>query len=120
CEFVGFAIYQGNNTDIEWYVATGSNNNMYKKLSVCYGKGIAGRVISTGEAIEITDFPNCIEGHARDYPIMLAEELSVAFATPITKNDLPVGVLLAGRRENNPITRREQRMIWQAAKDLAI
>lgn len=117
-EFVGFAIHKGNNMDVEWHTAVGSINEMYKKISVRYGKGIAGQVISTSKAIEINDFPNGITGHVRDFPIMLAEELSAAFAVPIIKKINPQGVLLVGRRKNKQITRSEQQLIWQVAKEL--
>ena len=53
------------------------------KITVRYGKGIAGKVISTGRPMTVEGFPNHISGKALEYPIMLAENLVAAFAVPI-------------------------------------
>ena len=83
CDFVGIAIQNENGPDVRWHFAVGNDNDKYKRITVRYGKGIAGRVISTGRPIEVADFPNDILGKALEYPIMLAEKLVSAYAVPI-------------------------------------
>jgi|GEM_PF-1816282 len=118
CDFVGFAIQSDDGLEIKWNIATGSSGGIYKRLSAYYGKGVAGKVISTGSSMEIHNFPNDIRGQVRDYPIMLAEGLLYAFATPVFDNGIPKGVLLVGNRTNEPISSQEQEMINQAAKHI--
>lgn len=117
-DFVGVALQNLEGPDVRWHVAAGNSNEKYKKITVRYGKGIAGKVISTGSPISINNFPDEIPGKALEYPIMLAEKLKLAFAVPILLNNVPKGVLLVGRRSNSPITESEQITVKQAANAL--
>lgn len=117
CDFVGLA-FQSDGTDVRWHYAAGNSNEKYKKITVRYGKGIAGRVISTGRTMTIVNFPHQIVGKALDFPIMLAENLLSAFAVPIHFKGIPKGVLLVGRRINQSFSQFEQNMVLQAAKRL--
>ena len=49
---------------------------------------------------------------------MLAEKLVTAFAVPIHFNGLPKGVLLVGKRTNQPFLKSEQSAVLKAAKCL--
>src|SRR5690625_865130 len=118
CDFVGFALQSDDGLEIKWNIATGSSGGIYKRLSAYYGKGIAGQVISTGNSMEIHNFPNDIHGQVRDYPIMLAEGLLYAFATPVFDNGVAKAVLLVGNRTDKPISIQEQEIINQAAKNI--
>lgn len=117
-DFVGLAFQNKIGPDVRWHYAAGNRNDKYKKITVRYGKGIAGKVISTGSPITINDFPENIHGKALEYPIMLAEKLQYAFAVPIFFKGAPKGVLLVGRRTNAPITDGEQMIVRQAALTL--
>lgn len=117
-DFVGFALKNQEGPDVRWHFAAGNSNEKYKKITVRYGKGIAGKVILTGSPIMISNFPEGISGKALEYPIMLAEKLKNAYAVPILLNSDPKGVLLAGRRSNTQITESEQLTVKQAAKAL--
>ena len=88
------------------------------RITVRYGKGIAGKVISTGRPMIVEDFPHHISGKPLEYPIMLAENLVTAFAVPIHFNSLPKGVLLVGKRTNQPFSKSEQATVLEAAKNL--
>jgi nitrogen regulatory protein A len=116
CEFVGFAIQNETGPDIRWHYAAGNLNEKYKRITVRYGKGIAGKVISTGSPMMIEHFPETIAGKAIEYPIMLAEKLISSYAVPIFHNGSPKGVLLVGRRSAYLFTENEQKMVQNAAK----
>lgn len=115
CDFVGFAFQERVGPDIRWLVAAGNNNEKYKLISVRYGKGIAGRVISTGRPIIIEGFPNNILGKALEYPIMLAEKLVYSYAVPVNYKGVSKGVLLVGQRTNAPLSNVEQEIVQTAA-----
>lgn len=117
-DFVGFALQNREGPDVRWHYAAGNSNDKYKKITVRYGKGIAGKVIATGSPITINNFPENIHGKALEYPIMLAEKLVFAFAVPIFYKGAPKGVLLVGRRTNTPINEGEQNIVRQAALTL--
>lgn len=118
CDFVGLAIQNQIGPDIRWHYTGGNRNDKFKRITVRYGKGIAGRVISTGTAMMITDFPNAIYGKATEYPIMLAEQLISSYAVPIFYNGVPKGVLLVGRRQHYSFPEREQKAVKQSARRL--
>lgn len=117
-DFVGLALQNREGPDVRWHYAAGNSNDKYKKITVRYGKGIAGKVISTGSPITVNNFPDNIHGKALEYPIMLAEKLLYAFAVPIFYKGAPKGVLLVGRRTNKPINEGEQNIVRQAALSL--
>lgn len=118
CDFVGFAFQNPIGPDIKWHVAAGNNNEKYKLISVRYGKGIAGRVISTGSPMTILDFPNDIIGKALEYPIMLAEKLISSYAVPITYNGVSKGVFLVGHRSSKDLTNEKKMVVQKAAQQI--
>lgn len=120
CDFVGFAIQDGKELEVNWHIASGSSDEIYKQISVQYGEGIAGQVISKGMSMEIKEFPQQIPGQARDYPIMLAEKLLYAYAAPVTENGIPKGVLMAGRRVSEPITDKEKALVDKTAANITM
>lgn len=116
CDFVGVAIQNHTGPDVRWHYAIGNGNDKYKRITVRYGKGIAGRVISTGRPIEVANFPNGILGKALEYPIMLAERLVSAYAVPIFFQGMPKGVLLVGRRAHIPFQDHERISVQQSVR----
>lgn len=120
CDFVGFAFQNTIGPDIKWHIAAGNHNEKYKMISVRYGKGIAGRVISTGSAMTIEDFPHNISGKALEYPIMLAEKLIYAFAVPVHFNGMAKGVLLIGNRINKPLGAEQKMLVLATARNIEI
>ncbi|WP_428910612.1 GAF domain-containing protein [Niallia sp. Krafla_26] len=118
CDFVGLALQNNDGPDVKWHYAAGNSNNKYMRITVRYGKGIAGKVIATGSPMIVEGFPQQILGKPLEYPIMLAEKLVTAFAVPIHFNSLPKGVLLVGKRTNQPFSKSEQRAVLKAAKYL--
>ena len=69
--------------DVRWHYASGNLNDKYKRITVRFGKGIAGKIISSGSPMMMSDFPNDIYGKVTDHPIMLAEKLISCYAVPL-------------------------------------
>lgn len=118
CDFVGLALQNNDGPDVKWHYTAGNSNDKYMRITVRYGKGIAGKVIATGRPMIVEGFPLHIFGKPLEYPIMLAEKLVTAFAVPIHFNSLPKGVLLVGKRTDQPFAKDEQAAVLQAAKCL--
>ncbi|EKN66097.1 hypothetical protein BABA_16842 [Neobacillus bataviensis LMG 21833] len=115
-EFVALAIQNESGPDVRWHYAAGNLNDKYKRITVRFGKGIAGKVISSGSPMMMTNFPHDILGKVTDFPIALAEKLVSSYAVPIFFNAVPKGVLLVGKREKYSFTEEEQ----EAVKDSAL
>ncbi len=115
CEFVGLAIQNETGPDVRWHYATGNLNDKYKRITVRFGKGIAGKIISSGSTMMITDFPHQINGKITDYPIMLAEKLVSSYAVPLFFHDVPKGVLLVGKREPYVFSEEVQQKVNDSA-----
>jgi nitrogen regulatory protein A len=118
CEFVGLAIQNEVGPDIKWHYAFGNLNDKYKRITVRYGKGIAGKVISSGSPLMVQDFPNHVLGKAIDYPIMLAEKLISAYGVPLFFNAVPKGVLVVGNRKQYDFLEPEQEKVKKVAIQL--
>ncbi|WP_144552776.1 GAF domain-containing protein [Bacillus sp. X1(2014)] len=118
CEFVALALQNEVGPDVKWHYAAGNLNDKYKRITVRFGKGIAGKIISSGSSMMLTDFPNGIIGKVTDHPIMLAEKLVSTFAVPLFFHSVPKGVLLIGNRKIKTYTETDQQYVKEAAKDL--
>jgi nitrogen regulatory protein A len=115
CDFVSLAMQNEVGPDVRWHYASGNINDKYKRITVRFGKGIAGKIISTGNPMMITDFPKGILGKVTDHPIMLAEKLVSAYAVPLFFNAVPKGVLLVGKRETYTFNETEQQQVVSSA-----
>ncbi|MCK6259067.1 GAF domain-containing protein [Fictibacillus sp. KIGAM418] len=111
CNFVGIALQGKANSEVQWKYAAGNRNEKYKKIAVRYGKGIAGKVISSGQPLMVMDFPHQIKGKSVDYPIMLAEQLVTSFAVPLCADGAIKGVVLVGYRSNQSISDKKQELV---------
>ncbi|MGG3468338.1 GAF domain-containing protein [Neobacillus pocheonensis] len=118
CDFVGLALQNESGPDVRWHYAAGNLNDKYQRITVRFGKGIAGKIISSGSAMMLTNFPNEIIGKVTDYPIMLAEKLVSTYAVPLFFNAIPKGVLLVGKREAYTFTETEQEVVNDSALSL--
>lgn len=118
CDFVGLAIQNKSGPDVQWHYAAGNLNDKYKRITVRFGKGIAGKIISTGSPMMMTDFPNDIFGKVTDYPIALAEKLLSSYAVPLFFNHVPKGVLLVGKRETYTFSEWETEQVLESAQTL--
>lgn len=118
CDFVGLAIQNKSGPDVRWHYASGNLNDKYKRITVRFGKGIAGKIISSGSPMMIIDFPNDLIGKVTDYPIMLAEKLVSTYAVPVFFNSVPKGVLLVGKREIHAFSEDTQQQVKESAESL--
>lgn len=118
CEFVALAMQNEIGPDVRWHYASGNLNDKYKRITVRFGKGIAGKIISSGSPMMITDFPHGIFGKVTDHPIMLAEKLKSSFAVPLFFNAVPKGVLLIGNRTPFTFTEDDQKHVNLTAHSL--
>lgn len=115
CEFVGLALQNKVGPDVRWHYASGNLNDKYQRITVRFGKGIAGKIISSGSPMMISHFPNDILGKVTDHPIMLAEKLISCYAVPLFFNAVPKGVLLVGKREAYTFPENAQLMVKESA-----
>lgn len=115
CDFVGLALQRKQGPDVNWHYASGNLNDKYKRITVRFGKGIAGKIISSGSPLMITHFPKGIMGKVTDHPIMLAEKLVSTYAVPLFFNAIPKGVLLAGKREPYVFCEEDQQQVQDSA-----
>ncbi|MDN3017583.1 GAF domain-containing protein [Paenibacillus sp. BSR1-1] len=118
CDFVGLALQNVSGPDVRWHYAAGNLNDKYKRITVRFGKGVAGKIISSGSPMILENFPNEIIGKVTDHPIMLAENLISSYAVPLFFNGVPKGVLLVGKREAYTFTETEQKLVDESAHTL--
>jgi len=118
CDFVALALQNEVGPDVKWHFASGNLNDKYKRITVRFGKGIAGKVISSGSPMMISHFPDNIYGKVTDYPIMLAEKLVATYAVPLFFHSSAKGVLLVGNRESTVFQEKEQQLVMDAAQEL--
>ncbi|MFP7299166.1 GAF domain-containing protein [Neobacillus niacini] len=118
CDFVALALQNEVGPDVRWHYATGNLNEKYKRITVRFGKGIAGKIISSGSPMMVIDFPNDIYGKVTDHPIMLAEKLVSCYAVPLFFNSSPKGVLLVGNRVLYTYSEDDQELVQDTALEL--
>jgi nitrogen regulatory protein A len=115
CEFVALALQNKVGPDVRWHYASGNLNDKYQRITVRFGKGIAGKIISSGSPMIMTDFPNGVTGKVTDHPIMLAEKIVSSYAVPLFFNAVPKGVLLIGNRQTTSFTDQDQQHVKASA-----
>jgi len=118
CDFVGLAIQNRMGPDVRWHYAVGNLNEKYKHITVRFGKGIAGKIISTGTPMMMVNFPHQVTGKITDYPIALAEKLNTCYAVPLFFNGVPKGVLLVGNRESGPFSDTDHDRVKESGQAL--
>ena len=117
-EFLGIALQKQNELDIGWPFVKGNHTEKHKWINVRYGKGIAGKVISTDRPMQLIDFPNDIIGISTDYPIMLAEKLTSSYAVPLRVEGAPKGVLMVGCRHSHVFSEQDHKELQELAREL--
>jgi nitrogen regulatory protein A len=104
--FIAVAEYNPSSQAIEWVYADHPLNNRYKRMTVSYGKGVAGRVMQTATPFLCEDIDH-LPAPLKEYPIILSEKLRSFAALPISTSSVFGAVLLIGYRINHSLPDRE-------------
>jgi nitrogen regulatory protein A len=99
-DFAALALASEQEQAIRWRFASGNRNDRYKRIVLCPGKGIAGKVMRSGRPMAIHSFSPRSGDDPWEYSILLAEGLQSVLAVPLWIADRVSGVLLVGNREN--------------------
>jgi signal transduction histidine kinase len=84
--------------EVAWLVQEGSRSAATATATTPVGRGIRGRVISTGQPISISDFPVNAPDPPHEHPTMQSEGLRAALAVPILIHGQVNGVLMVACR----------------------
>ncbi|MBN9654513.1 hypothetical protein GLW00_01125 [Halobacillus litoralis] len=99
---VAIAEFHSPSKGIRWTYADRPVNERYKRMSVMYGKGVAGRVLQTGTVFRcenVEDLPLPL----REYPIVLSERIRAFVAIPVITPSLFGAVLFIAYRSSHPL-----------------
>ncbi|WP_456276185.1 GAF domain-containing protein [Bacillus sp. AK128] len=116
-DFMGLACYGKDQKEIRWRYVFGNQSSKWKRMTIRFGKGMAGRVFQTGSPITYT---HSSEEDAMEYPIILAEKLEYAIAYPITVHHEIWGVLLFGFRTHQEGLALQQDKIKDSIRSLEL
>ncbi|WP_178019051.1 GAF domain-containing protein [uncultured Paenibacillus sp.] len=100
-DFVSLAFAESavNDFVLTWKYASGNLNDRYKRIVLQSGKGIAGIVFKTGNAMLVASVADGLAPQEMyNYPILISERLTSLAAIPLYMADRVEGVLLAGYR----------------------
>lgn len=103
---VAIAESSSDSQAIVWVYADRPLNDRYTRMTVSYGKGVAGRVMQTGTPFLCEDI-DALPSPLKEYPIVLSEKLQAFAALPIATNSLFGAVLLIGYRSKHPLPNRQ-------------
>jgi signal transduction histidine kinase len=85
--------------EMRWLAQDGSQSPATAVSSTPLGRGIRGRVVSTGQPVCINRFPEEAPDLPEHHPTMQSEHLQAALAVPVMLNGEPNGVLMVAKRE---------------------
>lgn len=106
-DFISIALVQTaeGRFAIKWKYASGQTSDRYKRLTLQYGKGVAGTVFKVGKPMLIENVDDMYEGKDLfNNPILILESLKSFGAIPLYKYNRVAGVLLAGFRKEGKMT----------------
>ncbi|HWI61991.1 MAG TPA: GAF domain-containing protein [Symbiobacteriaceae bacterium] len=84
--------------EVVWLVQDGHRSPETSATRVPVGQGIRGRVVSTGQPVCITNFPDTSPDPPDQHPTMRSEGLRAALAVPVMINGESNGVLMVASR----------------------
>ncbi len=116
-DFVSLAFEQSaaNGFVITWQYASGNLNNRYKRIVLQSGRGIAGIVFKTGKPMVVANVTESLkQSELFQFPIIVSERLRSLAAIPLFQHDRVAGVLLAGYREENRMTKQALDQLMQS------
>jgi signal transduction histidine kinase len=107
-----------NALEVVWLVQEGARSVETTRTRVPVGRGIRGRVISTGQTVLIRSFPDEAPGLPEEHPTMRSEGLHTALAVPIYIQGERTGVLMVATRSPREY-RVEQEQLLRTLAGLA-
>ncbi|WP_342416395.1 GAF domain-containing protein [Paenibacillus sp. FSL R10-2782] len=104
---------------LQWYYASGSRSERYRRISFKVGHGIAGMAVRLGRTVTVSALLSGSIRLRQECALMLAEQLHSAVAIPFSSTgDLPNGVLLLGNRDVRVFTDSDVSRATQVAEQL--
>ncbi len=86
-------------SEVAWVVQEGNCSADTARARVPLGQGIRGRVVSSGQSVFISSFPQGAPDPPELHPTMQTEQLKAALAVPVYIHGESAGVLMVARRE---------------------
>jgi len=103
---------------IRWRYMYGNMNDRYRHMVMKPGFGLAGQVFRFGRTVIVDPMHVYTEKIRDQLPIMLSEQLLVAFAVPLNLDQRIIGVLLVGDRQEKSYNIEEVRHVEQISKQI--
>jgi len=103
-DFVALAWISDDDHRMRWRVASGSRSERYRTLPVRPGRELAGAVYRIGRTLAWDGTTPDLGRKRLESPIMMAEELKAAAASPVFRGSEIQGIVLAGQRSNRVYT----------------
>lgn len=101
---------------IHWKYISGNRNKKYKMMKTKPGSDLSGLVVRSGDLIMVDESTSDLTQKRKEFPIMLAEDLYSAMATPIIIEEKIMAVLLIGSRMKRTYTKNEVKLVIEKSK----
>ncbi len=92
----GLALLEEGSEEIHWKIFLGGEEEVFKRIKLKPGQGVAGRVISEGRPVIIDDVSKGSAGAPEPNTILELEQLHSALAVPVRRGGHVVGALMVG------------------------
>ncbi|OUN00068.1 MAG: hypothetical protein BAA02_02595 [Paenibacillaceae bacterium ZCTH02-B3] len=103
-DFVALAWISEDDHRMRWRVASGSRSERYRTLPVRPGRELAGTVYRIGRTLAWDGTTPDLGRKRLESPIMMAEDLKAAAASPVFRGGEIQGIVLAGQRTDRVYT----------------
>jgi nitrogen regulatory protein A len=101
---------------LKWKYISGNSNDLYQRITLQSGKGIAGQVFKSGKSLLLENVSEQIDVHDfYQYPILQFEHIQSCLAVPLFKYHRVKAVLMFASRKPNGIT---ENLTQQVTHDL--
>ncbi|RKP52969.1 hypothetical protein D7Z26_14585 [Cohnella endophytica] len=117
CDFGAIGLAEGQSGELRWKLVSGNGNDKYREMTERQGKGFSGSVIKVGRAMTFQLVEIVATRRLHEYPLLLAENLRSAYASPVTESAGPVrGVLLVGDRKRRIYRPEDRQRVAEASE----
>lgn len=119
CDFCAIGLTEAPLMHLRWPAAFGQTNERYAGISEKPGRGLSATVLKIGRAMPLSMSELLYTRRLQEYPLLLAEDLRVAYAVPLYLRGSPSGILIAGDRRKRVYRIEERRMAAAAGERIA-